>query len=154
MRATAKIWGARASEHSFKFCEQLKILMDYSSPLTIEERSAFAPGSALRKFHVTDSQDNDRRSKRAWSKCVLCIPFILSRSPNECWLHTCDSCVITSWRLGLPAPLVARKKRLKYLEVMLLRAKIWRFWQCDSTTKNTVRVCMCRSIFGFLSKLS
>ena len=25
MRATAKIWGARASEHSFKFCEQLKI---------------------------------------------------------------------------------------------------------------------------------
>ena len=33
MRATAKIWGARASELSFKFCEQLKILMDHSSPL-------------------------------------------------------------------------------------------------------------------------
>ena len=35
MRATAKIWGARASEHSFKFCEQLKIFMDHSSPLQI-----------------------------------------------------------------------------------------------------------------------
>ena len=32
---------------------------------------------------------------------VLCIPFILSESPNKCWLHTCDSCVITTWRLGL-----------------------------------------------------
>ena len=68
---------------------------------------------ALRKFHVTDGQNtrdqitSDRRSKRAWSKCVLCIPYILSGSPNECWLHTCDACVITSWRLGLRAPLVA-----------------------------------------------
>ena len=25
-----------------------------------------------------------------------------------CWLHTCDACVITTWRLGLRAPLVAR----------------------------------------------
>ena len=33
MRATAKILGARASEHSFKFCEQSKLLMDHSSPL-------------------------------------------------------------------------------------------------------------------------
>ena len=24
LRATAKIWGARASEHSFKFCEQIE----------------------------------------------------------------------------------------------------------------------------------
>ena len=66
---------------------------------------------ALRKFHVTDSQNtrdqitSDRRSKRAWSNCVLCIPFILSGSPNECWLHTCDACVTTTWRLGLRAPL-------------------------------------------------
>ena len=43
---------------------------------------------ALRKFHVTDGQNtrdqitSDRRSKRAWSKCVLCIPYILSGSPN------------------------------------------------------------------------
>ena len=32
MRANAKNWGARASEHSFKFSEQLKILIDHSSP--------------------------------------------------------------------------------------------------------------------------
>ena len=68
---------------------------------------------ALRKFYVTDGQNTrdkitrDRRSKRAWSNCVFCIPFILGGSPNECWLHTCDACVITTWRLGLRAPLVA-----------------------------------------------
>ena len=50
-----------------------------------------------------------RRSKRAWSNCVLCIPFILSGSLNECWLHTCDACVITTWILGSRAPLVAHK---------------------------------------------
>ena len=33
LASNTKIWGARASEHSFKFCEQLKILMDNSSPL-------------------------------------------------------------------------------------------------------------------------
>ena len=37
----------------------------------------------------------------------MCIPFILSGSPNQCWLHTCDACVITTWRLVLQAPLVA-----------------------------------------------
>ena len=42
--------------------------------------------------------------------CVLCIPFILSGSPNHCLLHTCDACLITTWRLGLRAPLVARNK--------------------------------------------
>ena len=31
----AKIWEARASKHSFKFCEQLKNLMDHSSPLVV-----------------------------------------------------------------------------------------------------------------------
>ena len=67
---------------------------------------------ALLKFHVTDSQNtrdqitSDRRSKRAWSKYVLCI----NTYPNECWLHTYDACAITTWRLGLRAPLVARKK--------------------------------------------
>ena len=29
---------------------------------------------------------------------------------NECWLHTCDACVITTCRLGLRAPLVARNE--------------------------------------------
>ena len=35
LASNAKIWRARASEHSFKFCEQLKILMDHSSPLAV-----------------------------------------------------------------------------------------------------------------------
>ena len=39
---------------------------------------------------------------------LLCIPFILTGSRNECWVHICDACVITTWRLGLRAPLVAR----------------------------------------------
>ena len=49
----------------------------------------------------------DRRSKRSWSDCVLCIPFILSGSPNEFWLHMCQTCVRAPWRLRLQAPLVA-----------------------------------------------
>ena len=31
---------------------------------------------------------SDRRSKRAWSNCIMCIPFILNGSPTECWLNT------------------------------------------------------------------
>ena len=68
----------------------------------------------LRKFHLKDGQNTSdqitrgRSSKRAWSSCVWCIPLILSGSPNECWPHTCDACVITTWRLGLRVPLVAR----------------------------------------------
>ena len=73
---------------------------------------------ALRKFHVTDGQNTrdqitrDRRSKRGRSNCVLCIPFILSGSPNECWLHTCDACVIRTWRLGCGLLLSPAMKRL------------------------------------------
>ena len=68
----------------------------------------------LCKFHVTDGQNtrdqitSHRRSKCARSKCILCIPYILSGIPKECWLHTCDECVIKTWKLGLWAPLVAR----------------------------------------------
>ena len=73
---------------------------------------------ALRKFHATHSQNtcdhakSDSKSKRAWSNCVLCIPFILSGSPNECCLHTCDACVIKTWRLGLRATRGARNKSI------------------------------------------
>ena len=52
---------------------------------TIEGQYAFAPSlCALRKFHVTDSQNtrdqiaSDRMSKCAWSNCLLCIPFRLA----------------------------------------------------------------------------
>ena len=60
---------------------------------------------------------------RAWLNCVLCIPFILSGSSNSYWLHTCDECVITTWRLGLRAPLVVRNSSSIY---ELPRAKVWR----------------------------
>ena len=49
-----------------------------------------------------------RWSKHAWSNFVMCIPFVLSGSPNERCLHTCDACAKTTWRLGLRAPLDAR----------------------------------------------
>ena len=61
---------------------------------------------------LTDGQNTcdqfmqGRRLKRAWSSCILGIPFILSGRPNKCWPHTCDTCVITTQRLGLRAPLV------------------------------------------------
>ena len=35
--------------------------------------------------NARDQISSNRRSERAWSKCVLCIPYILSGSPNECW---------------------------------------------------------------------
>ena len=40
--------------------------------------------------------------------------FILSGSPNECCLHTCDACVTRTWRLELRAPLVARNNFIPF----------------------------------------
>ena len=39
----------------------------------------------------------------------------LGTRKNECWLHTCDACLITTWRLGLRAPLVALVACNKFL---------------------------------------
>ena len=65
--------------------------------------------------------------KCAWSKCVLCIfPYILSGSPNECWLHTCDAYIIKTWRLGLQAPLVACNNPFTYFFRLKLKAS--RHW--------------------------
>ena len=108
---------------------------------TIEVKTLSLKRCALHKFHVTDSQNTrdqittNRRLKRAWSNCVICIPNILSEShsrprslsflghavalgtrmsgsPNECRLHTRDACVITTWRLGLRATRRARNNLL------------------------------------------
>ena len=65
---------------------------------------------ALRKFHVTDGHNtrdqitSDRKSKRAWSKCVLYIQYIFSGRLNEYWLHTCDACVIATWKWAQGVP--------------------------------------------------
>ena len=81
---------------------------------TIEGQNAFALSLCFGKFHMTDNQNtrdpitSDRKSNSMWSNCILCIPFILSGSLNECWLHTSDASVITTWRFGLRAPVVPR----------------------------------------------
>ena len=76
---------------------------------------------ALHKFHKTDGQKSmirlrviegpnvhDQIMIMIMIMYILYIPYICSGSPNKCWLHTCNACVITTWILGLGAPLVAR----------------------------------------------
>ena len=57
MRTTAKILGARASEHSFKFCEQLKISMDPISPLTNKSQNEQYMASGVR-FDAKSTMEN------------------------------------------------------------------------------------------------
>ena len=74
LRATAKILGARASEHSFKFCKQLKIFMDHLSPLTEPD-----PGPGRRKLHLL----------RKFSKLVISPPCKLNYlSYRKCFVKT------------------------------------------------------------------
>ena len=73
---------------------------------------------ASHKFHLIDVPNtrdqilsDQRRSRCERSNCFLWIPFILiSGSSNECRLHTCDACIIITWRWKLRATLVARNK--------------------------------------------
>ena len=96
---------------------------------TIYKVKRFFPNavSALRRFLVTDGQNTRNQimrcslSKRAWSNCVVYIPFILSGTPTKCWLRTCDSCVITTWTLGLGAPLVTCNKSYKLFTFMFCK---------------------------------
>ena len=107
---------------------------------TIEGQNAFAPVLCFMytcKFHMTDGQNilnqitSGRRSKCAWSKCILCIPYILSGSPNECWLHTCDARVITTWRLQLRVTRGARNYFAKFLSAYFL---IWDIYNLSLTS--------------------
>ena len=41
------------------------------------------------------------KSKCTWPDCILCIPFILSGSPNKHVIQKCFSCIKATWRLGL-----------------------------------------------------
>ena len=85
---------------------------------------------ALHKFSLTDGQNaceqitRGRRLKHMWSNCILSVPFILSGNPNECWLHRCNTCVITPSRLRLRAPLVTSKKSL-WIWVTWTRSYYW-----------------------------
>ena len=51
--------------------------------------------------------------------CVIALRHVHSIHskwlPNKCWIHTCNACIITTWRLGLPAPLVAHNQCRKFL---------------------------------------
>ena len=107
---------------------------------TIEGQNAFAPVLCFMytcKFHMTDGQNilnqitSGRRSKCAWSKCILCIPYILSGSPNECWLHTCDARVITTWRLQLRVTRGARNYFAEFLSAYFL---IWDIYNLSLTS--------------------
>ena len=63
------------------------------------------------KTRVSRLRVIERPNGRDQSASMHSGPSILSGSPNECWLHTCHACVITTSRLGLRAPLVARNKK-------------------------------------------
>ena len=91
----------------------------------IEGQNAWAP---LLSFALSssDSQNtcdqitSDRRSKRV-IKLRSVHSFILRRSSNTCRLyrvHTCDACIITTWRLGLWVTRGAHNNKLN----MLLRS--------------------------------
>ena len=91
----------------------------------------------LHKFHMTDGQNmhdqitSDQRSKCVRPKCVMCIPFILSGSPHEYWLHICDTCIIKTWRLGLRPhiDLVDSKASTMYCHIQI--SHFWHMY-CDS----------------------
>ena len=66
----------------------------------------FAQVSRDKWSKTRDQITSETRSKRGWSNCVMCIPFILT---VEVQSNTgCDACVTTTWRLGLRSPLVTR----------------------------------------------
>ena len=96
--------------------------------------AVLCPSFTWQSQNMRDQITSDKGSQRAWSNCVLCIPFILSGSPNECWLHTCDACVIKTSILGLHSPLVARNNvisrnehngQLLALRSLLSKSSIW-----------------------------
>ena len=68
----------------------------------------------LREIHMIEGQyegnqiTSDRRYKRRVIRLCSMHSIHCWWSPNECWLHTFQACVIATCRLGLRAPLVAR----------------------------------------------
>ena len=72
----------------------------------------------MRKLNVMEDQNvRDQTQVTAVLNAHGQIAFYVLRSffdeiqnTNESWLHTCRARVITTWRLGLQAPLVSRNK--------------------------------------------
>lgn len=66
----------------------------------------------LSEFHLVEGQNardqvtTDKRFKRSSSEFILCISLILSRSLNECWLHSNHARLTITWRLGLYAIII------------------------------------------------
>ena len=65
------------------------------------------PNELARQSEAKRKQAPQREANVCRRRMQSASAFILSGSPNECWLHTCDACARTIWRLGLRAPLVA-----------------------------------------------
>ena len=84
------------------------------------------------------------------------------RASPQSWLHTCDACVITTWRLGLRAPLVARnnkkhsrKSAVKqyWAQISLVKNSNWQWpffnGQCRLANSNTFLAKVLRVKFSF-----
>ena len=109
-------WSDSMFRHTFRISVSIQhILVVPSSNQRLRSakvKALLLQRCALRKFHVTDGQNtryqitSDRRSKRAWSKCVLyipCIDFLVEVQTNH-WLHKYDACVITTWKWAQGVP--------------------------------------------------
>ena len=112
------LFSPQLSTFIFDNCKDDSRMWERSIYYWKQEKNKVYGVRASRTFQVLDVPNthvqimsDERRSKCEWSNCILWISFILiPGSPNECWLHTCDACVIITWRLKLQATLVARNK--------------------------------------------
>ena len=106
----------RVWERSIYYWKQEKTKGYGVRATTMEDENAFTrmlcfAQDRCSKHAWSDFKWPERRSRCEWSNCFLWIPFILiSGSPNECRLHTCDACIIITWRWKLQATLVPRNK--------------------------------------------
>ena len=103
---------SRNSDHgdSAKRCEQKKTARGWVRGPSVFSRSLTSRLTPLseRLEQASHQIISDRRSKRASSDCVLCIPIIVTGSPREYVAGFIIAVHImpASWRLELRSPLV------------------------------------------------
>ena len=85
------------------------------------------------------SDNKGRKSKCARSNYVLWIPFFLSGSPNKCWLHTCDTCIMR-------ASLVAGNKQATIYPNNLSQQTLQWHFTCYSKSHSFWMVKICSKI--------